>query len=221
MTTGPLGQGIANAVGLAIAEKHLGATFNKPDFPVIDNFIYVFCGDGCLEEGISAEAASLAGHLGLGRLIVIYDDNKITIDGETKLAFTENVQQRFESYGWHTLKVADGNHDAKGIYEAVEKAKSVTDKPSIIIVSTIIGFGSTKQGTEHVHGSPLGNEEVANVKKKFGFDPTQSFVIPEEVQAVYSKKREEGKQLETEWNSLFAKYKEKYPELASELERKI
>lgn len=216
-----MGQGFANAVGLTIAESHLAATFNRPDFPVIDNYIYVFCGDGCLQEGVSAEAASLAGHLGLGKLIVLYDDNKVTIDGGTELSFSENVQKRFEAYGWHTQVIHDGNSDLNGIYNAVEEAKKVRDQPSIIITKTVIGIGSNKQGTEAVHGSPLGAEDLSNVKKKYGFDPSQTFVIPDEVRKVYLVKKEEGQKLEQQWNELFAKYKEKYPELASELLRRF
>lgn len=221
VTTGPLGQGFANAVGLAIAEAHLAASFNRPDFPVIDNHTYVFCGDGCLQEGVSSEAASLAGHLGLGKLTVIYDDNKITIDGETDLSFSEDVGKRFESYGWHTQTVHDGNVDTTDISKAIENAKKVHDRPSIIIMSTIIGMGSSKQGTEAVHGSPLGAEDLGNVKKKFGFDPTQTFVIPEEVHKFYSTKKEEGNKLEKQWSEMFAKYQEKYPELASDLLRRF
>jgi len=221
VSTGPLGQGISNAVGLAIAEAHIAATFNKPEFKLFDNFTYVLCGDGCLQEGVSSEASSLAGHLGLGKLIVFYDDNLITIDGHTDLAFTEDVLKRYEAYGWHVQAVADGNHDFQALATALENAQKVTDKPSIIKVRTAIGFGSAKQGTEHVHGSPLGPDDVANVKKKFGFDPTQSFIIPDDVKNVYSGLKGKGKQREDEWLELFKKYSAQYPHEASELQRRF
>jgi transketolase len=221
VTTGPLGQGISNAVGLAIASAHYSATFNKPGFPLIDNYTFVFCGDGCLQEGISSEAASLAGHLGLGRLIVFYDDNKITIDGETELSFTEDVNKRFESYGWHVQTVKDGDHDLAAISAAVEEAKKVHDRPSFIKVRTTIGFGSVNQGTEKVHGNPLGNDNLAAVKKLFGFDSTQFFHIPDEVKVVYAKAKENGKIIEAEWNSLFEKYSVQFPELAVEFRRRM
>jgi transketolase len=148
VSTGPLGQGISNAVGMAIAESHLAAHFNKEGSPpVVDNFVYVICGDGCLQEGISSEASSLAGHLGLGKLIVLYDDNSITIDGPTSLSFTEDVVKRYESYGWHTSAVADGDTDVDGIEAAIKAAQAVTDKPSLIKVTTVIGYGSSKAGT--------------------------------------------------------------------------
>ena len=152
VTTGPLGQGISNAVGLAIAEENMRARYNRPGFPVIDNFTYVFCGDGCLQEGVSAEASSLAGHLGLGRLIVLYDDNDITIDGKTNLSFTEDVLKRYEAYGWHTSRVMNGNDDLAGLKEAILTAQKVTDRPSIISVKTIIGYGSLQECTHSVHG---------------------------------------------------------------------
>jgi len=185
-----------------------------------NNYTYVFCGDGCLQEGVTSEACSLAGHLGLGKLIVLYDDNKITIDGETDLSFTEDVNKRMESYGWHTLHVVDGNHDLAGINKAIEEAKAVKDKPSFIKVSTIIGFGATKQGTEGVHGTPLGDNDVKLVKEKFGFDPEKKYVIPEEVKKYYDM-TEKGKVLEEEWNAKLAKYTIEYPELGRELKRRI
>jgi len=220
VTTGPLGQGISNAVGLAMAEAHFAARFNKPDFKVIDHYTYVFCGDGCLQEGISSEASSLAGHLGLGKLIVIYDDNHITIDGETELSFSEDVLKRYEAYGWHVDHVEHGNNDLSALDAAISRAKTVHDKPSFIKVTTVIGFGSAKQGTEGVHGSPLGDEDVANVKKKFHFDPTKFFFVPDEVRPVFDKTAK-GAALEAEWNALFAKYAVAHPDLAAELKRRI
>lgn len=156
VTTGPLGQGIASAVGLAIAQAHFAALFNRPGFPIVDHHIYVFCGDGCLQEGISCEAASIAGHLGLNRLIVLYDDNKITIDGPTSLAFTEDVPARFAAQGWQTFRVNNGDGSVAELEAALEQARKSTDKPTLIAVRTTIGYGASKQGTSGVHGSPLG-----------------------------------------------------------------
>ncbi|KAL6062803.1 Transketolase [Balamuthia mandrillaris] len=221
VTTGPLGQGIANAVGLAIAEAHFAARFNKPDCPVIDNYTYVFCGDGCLQEGVSAEASSLAGHLGLGKLILFYDDNHITIDGDTDLSFTEDVLQRYKSYGWHVQAVENGDEDYDAIRRAIAEAKKNTDRPSLIKVRTTIGYGSEKAGTEKVHGSPLGKEDLAGVKKKFGFDPEQSFVVPEDVREYYSRLKPRGDDLEKQWNARVEEYEQKYPDLAAELKRRM
>jgi len=223
VSTGPLGQGISNAVGIAFAESHLAAIFNKPGFPIIDNTTFVICGDGCMQEGISSEAGSLAGHLGLGKLIVLYDDNSITIDGETKLSFTEDVCKRYEAYGWQTLVVDDGNNakDQSAILRAIEQAKAEKNRPTLIKVRTIIGFGSHKQGTEGVHGSPLGPDEVKYVKKLFGFNPDESFVIPDEVAAVYHDAAQDGRAAEAEWNEMFARYAKEYPDLAAEFQRRM
>lgn len=169
-----MGQGIANGVGLAIAEAHLAAKFNKPDTKIVDHYTYVILGDGCNMEGISGEAASFAGHLGLGKLIALYDDNHISIDGSTDVAFTEDVSKRFEAYGWHVLHVEDGNTDLAAIAKAIEEAKSVTDKPSMIKVTTIIGYGSpNKQNTAGVHGAALGADEIALTRKqlKWEYEP--------------------------------------------------
>lgn len=220
VSTGPLGQGISNAVGLAMAEKHLAALYNRDNFEIVDHYTYVICGDGCLQEGISSEACSLAGHLGLGKLIVCYDDNHVTIDGDTALSFTEDVNMRYESYGWHVQTVDDVNDLAK-LRQAIDAAKAETNKPSIIKIRTIIGQGSTKQGTGGVHGSPLGATDLAHVKTHYGFDPTQSFVIPSEVSDYYSKKSEQGRQAEQQWNSLFQSYSNKYPDLAQEYKRRM
>jgi transketolase len=172
VSTGPLGQGITNAVGLAIAEKHLAATYNRDGFNLVDHYTYVICGDGCLQEGISSEASSLAGHLGLGKLIVCYDDNHITIDGHTDLSFTEDVGKRYEAYHWHVQVVEDVN-DLQALAEAIENAKAETGRPSLIKIKTIIGFGSSKANTHGVHGAPLGAKDLAGTKEKFGFDPTK------------------------------------------------
>lgn len=181
VTTGPLGQGISNAVGMAMAERHLAAVFNTADIEIIDNYTYVFCGDGCLQEGISSEASSLAGHLKLGKLVVLYDDNDITIDGSTSLSFTEDVGKRYEAYGWQVLTVERGDGDIDDILAKVTEAKGCQDKPTLIKVRTKIGFGSKGEGTASVHGSPLGPAEVARVKTAFGFDPEQHFVVPGDV----------------------------------------
>lgn len=170
VATGPLGQGISNAVGLAIAEAHLAAEFNKDNFTVVDHYTYVLCGDGCLQEGVSAEACSLAGHLGLGKLIVCYDDNQITIDGDTSLSFTEDVNKRYEAYGWHVQTVSDVNN-LSDLRTALDAAKAETARPSLIKIRTIIGHGSAKEGTQHVHGAPLGATDLAKVKQYYGFDP--------------------------------------------------
>ena len=221
VTTGPLGQGIANAVGLALAEVNLAANFNRPDFCLIDNFTFVLCGDGCLQEGISAEALSLAGHLKLGRLIVIYDDNKVTIDGETDLSFTEDVSKRFEAYGFHVEEVEDGDNSIESFHHAIERAKSNLQQPSLIRVKTTIGFGSKYQGTEKVHGAPLGLEEVCAVKEKLGFNPNASFFVSPEVYSFYQSVNRENESKYSQWHELFIKYKQQYPDLAGELERRM
>ncbi|CAG8492094.1 7000_t:CDS:10, partial [Racocetra persica] len=221
VSTGPLGQGFSNAVGMAIAQAHFAATFNKPCYDLFTNYTYVINGDGCLQEGVASEAASLAGHLKLGNLIVIYDDNYVTIDGNTNLSFTEDVLKRFESYGWHTQYIADGDNDLEEIAAAIERAKKVTDKPSIIKIKTIIGIGSKHQGSEKVHGSPLAPDDIVEVKKKYGFDPEQFFHVPNEVYEYCKHFRERGAKAEAEWNQLLEKYCTEYPELGSEIKRRF
>ncbi len=216
ITTGPLGQGIANAVGMATAEAHLAAKFNTDDIKIVDHFTYVLCGDGCMMEGISAEAASLAGTLGLGKLILLYDSNNITIEGNTDIAFRENVGKRFEAYGWHVQKVQDGN-DTKAIADAISAAKEVLDKPSLIEVKTIIGYGSpNKAGKASSHGAPLGQEEIKLTKENLGWPYQEEFFVPEEVKAEISEIKKSLKEEEKKWNELFAEYEKKYPELAKE-----
>jgi len=217
-TTGPLGQGIAMAVGMAIAEKHLAAVYNKPGFDVVDHYTYSLCGDGDLMEGLSHEAASLAGTLGLGKLIVLYDDNLISLDGPTDLSFTENVYKRFEAYNWHVQRVADGN-DLAGIQAAIEAAKAETGRPSLIAVRTIIGYGSPKAGSNKSHGEPLGVADVIASKKFFGFPEDKSFYIPDEALANWREAKTAGAAAEAEWTKLFAGYKAAFPELAAEFER--
>ncbi|MBC1223191.1 transketolase [Nostoc sp. UCD121] len=219
VTTGPLGQGIANGVGLAIAEAHLAAKFNKPDTKIVDHYTYVILGDGCNMEGISGEAASFAGHLGLGKLIALYDDNHISIDGSTDVAFTEDVSKRFEAYGWHVLHVENGNTDLAAIAKAIEDAKAVTDKPSMIKVTTTIGYGSpNKQNTAGIHGAALGGDEIALTRKNLGWE-YEPFDIPQEALNHTRKAVERGAGYETEWNKAFADYKAKYPQEAGEFER--
>ncbi len=221
VTTGPLGQGIANGVGFALAEAHLAASFNKPDCKLIDHYTYVILGDGCNMEGISGEACSLAGHWGLGKLIALYDDNHISIDGSTKLAFTEDVGKRFEAYGWHVQHVENGNHDLDDIAKAIEAAKAVTDKPSLIKVTTTIGYGSpNKANTHDVHGAALGKDEVKATREHLGWQYPE-FVVPEDALNHFRKAVERGANYQQEWDQLFAEYKTKYPEDAALLERVI
>ncbi|MBF2065558.1 MAG: transketolase [Calothrix sp. C42_A2020_038] len=221
VTTGPLGQGIANAVGLAMAEAHLAAKFNKPDAKIVDHYTYVILGDGCNMEGVSGEACSFAGHLGLGKLIALYDDNHISIDGSTDVAFTEDVSKRFEAYGWHVLHVKDGNTDLEGIAKAIEEAKSVTDKPSMIKVTTTIGYGSpNKQNTAGVHGAALGADEVALTRQNLGWEH-EPFVVPQDVLDHMQKAIERGAKAESEWNQALSDYKAKYASEAAEFERYI
>jgi len=218
VTTGPLGQGIAMAVGMAIAEKHLAAIYNEPGFEVVDHHTYALLGDGDLMEGVSHEAASLAGTLGLGKLTFIYDDNLISLDGPTELSYTEDALERFEAYHWHVQRVADGN-DLAAIEAAIQAAKAETGKPSIIAVRTIIGYGSPKAGTNKVHGEAMGAEAVAATKKFFGFPEDKSFYVPEDALANWRKAVELGAALEADWKSLFAGYAAANPELAAEFER--
>ncbi len=219
VTTGPLGQGIANAVGLAIAEAHLAGKFNKPDCQLVDHYTYVILGDGCNMEGISGEACSLAGHLGLGKLIALYDDNHISIDGSTDLAFTEDVNQRFDAYGWHVQHVENGNTDLEAIAKAIEAAKAVTDRPSLIKVTTTIGYGSpNKANTAGVHGAALGGDEVRATRENLGWQ-YEPFVVPEDALKHLRQAVERGSSYEREWQEIFAQYKAKYPEEAAEFER--
>lgn len=220
-TTGPLGQGVANSVGLAMAEAHLAAKFNRPGHNIIDHFTYVICSDGDLMEGISYEAASLAGHLGLGKLIWLYDDNKITIDGNTDLVFSENVQNRFEALGWHVLSVADAN-DISAVDESVAMARAETGQPSLIIVESRIGYGSpNKQDTPDAHGAPLGKEEVRLTKEAYGWPIEPDFWVPDEVRGHMNGQVERGEALQAAWRENFTSYQTDHPDLAAELERRI
>ncbi len=218
-TTGPLGQGFANGVGMAIAQKFMAARYNKPDFEIFNYKIYAICSDGDLMEGITAEAASLAGHLRLGNIIYLYDDNHITIEGNTDLAFDEDVAQRFEAYGWHVQVLPDGN-DTDALSEAIRHAQDETDRPSLIKVRTHIGYGSpNKADTASAHGSPLGEDEVKLVKENFGFNPDEYFVVADEVLNYYREAGMRGVKREAEWNELYKAYKKKYAELATEYEQ--
>jgi len=221
VTTGPLGQGIANGVGLAVAEAHLAARFNKPDLTLVDHYTYVILGDGCNMEGVSGEAASIAGHWGLGKLIALYDDNHISIDGSTDVAFTEDVSKRFEAYGWHVLHVENGNTDLEAIAQAIASAKAVTDKPTMIKVTTTIGYGSpNKANTAGIHGAALGSDEIKLTRENLGWN-YEPFEIPDDVISHMRQAIERGASAETEWEATWAQYKTQYPEDAAEFERMI
>ena len=216
ITTGPLGQGIANAVGFALAEKHLAAKFNTAEYQIVDHYTFVLCGDGCLMEGVSAEAASLAATMGLGKLILLYDSNNITIEGNTEIAFTEDVLKRFEAYGWHIQEVVDGT-DINTIAKAIEFAKAEKTKPSIIKIDTVIGYGApNKQGKASAHGEPLGEEEIKAMKQALGWTETEAFAVPKEVAAHMETLKAEFAKKEQQWNELFANYRKANPELAKE-----
>ncbi|MDD2316201.1 MAG: transketolase [Desulfobacterales bacterium] len=217
-TTGPLGQGFANAVGMAMAERHLASQYNRPGFSLVDHHTYVFCGDGDMMEGVSAEAASLAGHLGLGKLICIYDDNHISIEGGTDIAFTEDAARRFEAYNWHVQKVSNGN-DIQAILSAVAAARAETQKPSIILLRTHIAYGSpNKQDSAAAHGAPLGEEEVRLTKRNLNWPEDASFLVPEEALAHFRKCVEKGKSAEAGWRQLLASYALKYPDSAAQFQ---
>ena len=218
VTTGPLGQGIGMAVGMAIAEMHLAAVYNKPGYEVVNHYTYALCGDGDLMEGISHEASSLAGTLGLGKLIFLYDDNLISLDGPTELSFTEDVLTRFRAYNWHVQIVEDGN-DLAAIEAAIDAAKAETAKPSFIAVRTVIGYGSPRAGTNKVHGEAMGAADVAATKKFFGFPEDQSFYVPEDALKNWRQAVDRGAALEADWQKLFEGYAAAFPELASDFKR--
>ena len=219
-SSGPLGQGIPMAAGMAMAEKFLASQYNKENFDIIDHYTYVLCGDGDMQEGVTYEAASLAGHLSLGKLIVLYDANKVTLDGPLSMSFSENVKKRYEACNWQVLEVKDGN-DFNEIHKAIKKGKKEQFKPTLIIVNTVIGFGSANQGTNKVHGAPLGKEDGKNAKLSYGFDHDE-FYVPEEVYEDFKKKTiKRGKSKFNKWNKLFNEYKEQYPTEAKQLEDAI
>lgn len=214
-TTGPLGQGIAIAVGMAMAEAHLAATYNRDSFPIMDHYTYAICGDGDLMEGVSQEASSMAGHMKLGKLIVLYDSNDISLDGPTSKAFTENVGARYEAYGWQHILVKDGN-DLDEIEAAIEAAKAETDKPTLIEVKTVIGYGAPKEGTSSVHGAPIGEEGITAAKAVYGWE-YPDFTVPEEVAARFKETMiDEGQKAEEAWNEMFKNYEHAHPELAKQ-----
>ena len=218
VTTGPLGQGLAMAVGMAMAEKHLSAVYNRPGYDIVDHYTYVLAGDGDMMEGMSHEASSLAGTLGLGKLIVFYDDNLISLDGPTEWSFTEDTYKRYEAYNWHVQRVADGN-DLEALEAAVQAAKAETGRPSLIGVRTIIGYGSPKAGTNKVHGEAMGAADAAATKKFFGFPEDQSFYLPDDALANWREAGKRGAAFEAEWKALFDQYAKAFPELAAEFER--
>lgn len=223
-TTGPLGQGVAMAVGMAMAEAHMGAVYNKDNYKVVDHFTYAICGDGDLMEGVSAEAASMAGHMKLGKLIMLYDSNDISLDGELNLAFSENVAKRFEAYGWQVLRVEDGN-DLPAIEKAISEAQADLNRPTLIEVKTVIGYGSPnkqgKGGHGGTHGSPLGAEEAKLTKEFYKWVYEEDFYVPEEVREHFAQVKERGIASYKAWEEQFAKYKAAYPELAAQFERAV
>ena len=211
-TTGPLGAGMATAVGMAMAEAHLAAIFNKEGYPVVDHYTFVLGGDGCIMEGITSEAMSLAGTLGLGKLIVLYDSNKITIEGDTDIAFTEDVKKKFEAFGFQTLVVEDGNN-LDEIGAAIEAAKADLSRPSMITIKTKIGYGSPKEGMASAHGEPLGVENVKALREKLGWTSETAFEVPEEIYENYKAIAKKNALVEEEWNRLFYSYSKEYPEM--------
>ncbi|MGM7447948.1 transketolase [Idiomarina sp. ST20R2A10] len=218
-TTGPLGQGLANAVGMALAEKVLAAQFNRDNHEIVDHYTYTFLGDGCLMEGISHEACSLAGTLGLGKLIAFYDDNGISIDGEVEGWFTDDTAKRFESYGWHVINKVDG-HDSAAITRAIDEARANEDKPTLIICKTVIGYGApNKQGSESCHGAPLGDDEIVAARKQLNW-PHQAFEVPADVYQKWSAV-DKGAAVESSWNKRWVAYEQEYPQLAQELKRRL
>src|SRR5512132_3866735 len=212
ITTGPLGQGFANGVGMAMGAAHLCAKFNKDGFPLIDHFVYAIVSDGDLMEGVASEAASLAGHLKLGKLIYLYDDNQVTIEGSTSLAFSENVPKRFQSYGWHTSTVEDGN-DLAAIEAAIRDAQSVADQPSLISVKTTIGYGMPTAGTRKAHSDPPGEDAVRETKRHLGWPEDKEFYVPDEALAHFREAIDRGAQYEAEWNALVEHYTEEHEQL--------
>ena len=217
-TSGPLGQGIPMAIGMALAEKYLAARYNKEGYSLIDHYNFVICGDGDLMEGVTSEASSLAGHLGLGKVVVLYDSNDICLDGDLTQSFTEDVLKRYESYGWHVQRVEDGT-DISAIDQAIERAKQETNKPSIIEIKTVIGYGSKLQGTNAVHGAPLGEEDGAYAKEQYGWNH-EPFVVPQEVYRHFEQNvKTRGQEANQAWDKLFSDYSKQYPELAKELQK--
>ncbi|KAI9278478.1 transketolase [Phascolomyces articulosus] len=221
VTTGPLGQGISNAVGLAVAQAHLAAVYNRPSYEIFDNYTYVILGDGCLMEGVALEAISLAGHWKLGKLICLYDANNITIDGELKVQFSEDAMLRLKACGWHILQVDDGNNDVDAVVKAIVEAKAIKNKPTMIKIKTTIGYGSLIQNQPKVHGAPLSIDDIKQLKEKFGFNPNEAFIVPKEVQDLYNARFKKLQEQEKNWNNLFNNYSKEYPNEAAEIERRF
>ena len=221
VTTGPLGQGIANAVGLAMATKHLAATYNKPKYPVVDNTTWCLIGDACLQEGVALEAISLAGHWKLNNLVVIYDNNQVTCDGSVDLCNNEDVNAKMEASGWNVIDIEDGNHDIEGIVRALITAKSNKEKPSFINIRTVIGIGSKSAGDAKAHGAAFGAEDVASIKRKCGMDETKHFVVSNEVYDFFREAKPRGRELEADWNKLVRAYAEEYPDLYEEFALRV
>ncbi|HEY1586973.1 MAG TPA: transketolase, partial [Polyangia bacterium] len=220
-STGPLGQGIANAVGMAIGEAHLAARYNRPGHEIFNHFVYALCGDGDMMEGVQAEAASLAGHLGLGKLILLYDSNGVTLSGTTPLSFSEDVAARYRAYGWHVQQVADGN-DLAAITDAIDAAQEARTQPSLIVVKTVMAYGAPDvQGSSRAHGNPLGVEEVKKTKRNLGWPEDPPFYIPDAALAQFRAALERGKTLQDGWNRRFAAYAKEFPELAEEITRRF
>ena len=220
-TTGPLGQGFANGVGMAIGQRWLASHYNRPGYDIINHYVYAIVSDGDLEEGVASEAASLAGTLGLGKLIYLYDDNGISIEGDTDIAFLENVAQRFEAYGWHVIESIDGM-DAKAVDSSIRKAQAETARPSLIVCRTTIGYGSpNKANTGAAHGEPLGDEEVLLTKKQLGWPHEEPFTVPEEALAYFRQAQERGEDRQSQWEALFDKYRQRFPEEAKQLEEEL
>jgi len=220
VSTGPLGQGFGNGVGMAIAEAFLAATYNRPDHTLVDHYTYAIVSDGDLMEGVASEAASLAGHLKLGKLIYLYDDNHISLDGPTSLAFTEDVPKRFDAYGWHTQRVTDGN-DLAAIEEAIRAAQAATDRPSLIAVHTVIGYGSPQQDTSKVHGNPLGEDNLRKTKEFYGWDPDKKFFVPPEALAHMRSFGERGAKLQAAWQAQFDAYRKAFPGEGAQLRQAL
>ena len=220
ITTGPLGQGVAMAVGFALADKHLAGRYNTEDFNLIDHYTYVIAGDGCLMEGVSNEASSLAGTMGLDKLILLYDSNNITIDGGTDISFTENAKKRYEALGWQTLEVEDGN-DIEAIRKAIEEAKSDKERPSFIKINTVIGYGSNKAGTSAVHGNPLNRDDIQDMKRNLGYEYMEEFYVADDVRNHLEEVISNHSKYEEEWNAMYEEYKKAYPDKAEDLRRAL
>ncbi|KAJ0343897.1 hypothetical protein COL154_005530 [Colletotrichum chrysophilum] len=221
VTTGPLGQGIANAVGLAAASKHLAATYNRPNFPVVNNMTWCMIGDACLQEGVAMEAIQLAGHWKLNNLVVMYDNNQITCDGSVDLCNTEDVNTKMRACGWNVIEIEDGNWDVEAIVRAMDSARNSSDKPTFINIHTVIGIGSAVAGNAKAHGAAYGPADVANIKKNFGMDPEQHFVVSDQVYNYFREAIPRGEQIEAEWNQLVEAYTREHPELAAEFKKRV